>query len=53
MIVQNKWNGKLYKVNNIDNKIKLTRLDDNKQIEIDRSEFNFSYREHKKTLSKK
>lgn len=53
MIVQNKWNGKLYEVKNLDKKIKLRRLEDNKEIEIDRSEFNFSYRENKKTLSKK
>ena len=45
MLVQNKWNSKLYKILSDDGKVvKLKRTTDGSEFEISKSEFNFSYR---------
>ena len=46
MIVQNKWNGKIYTVISIGNTVKLRRQD-NTEFEIQKSEYHFNYREVK------
>jgi hypothetical protein len=47
MTVKNKWNGRSYRVIKVKEKTIVLEKENGEQIEIDRSEFNFSYRGQK------